>query len=287
MKNKKILFGLLGEKLDHSLSPQIFNHYFEKHNLDIRYEPFPLLSDNLPLFFKEIRTSDMIGLNVTIPFKEKIISYLDYLSQDAKNIGAVNVISNDKGKLKGHNTDHTGFLRTLEKYSSLQIESAVILGAGGAARSIIYGLGLLKLKNIFFFARKTEKITKMLRQFRFIPNLAGNLWIKERIQAKIEKADIVVNTTPVGMSPLEKESPVKGNFTLKSQCIVYDLIYNPRVTPFLKTAQSKGAIIENGLGMLVYQAIESLKIWREEFSDEESFIKSCEEVLNASLSNRR
>ena len=124
-------------------------------------------------------------------------------------------------------------------------------------------------------------------QFHFLPNLNGEQWEIEKIKEKMKDADIVVNATPVGMFPLEKESPVDIDFSLKKKCIVYDLIYNPKVTQLLKAAQIKGAVIENGLQMLIYQAVESLKIWKAEVVDEEVFIKSCKEVLNASLSKRR
>jgi len=285
--DKKISLGILGEKLDYSFSPLMFNHYFERLNLDIRYKIFPVSSEILPFLLNKTRTSDITGLNVTIPFKENVIPFLDDLAPEVKIIGAVNVIHNSEGRLKGYNTDYIGFLRTLEKYNSLKTEKAVILGAGGAARSIIYGLSKLKFKNITFFSRKKKKITKILDQFHFIPHLNGERWEIGKIKEKMKDADIVVNATPVGMFPLEKESPVDVDFSLKKKCIVYDLIYNPKVTQFLKAAQIKGAVIENGLQMLIYQAVESLKIWKAEEVDEEVFIKSSKEVLNASLSKRR
>jgi len=285
--DKKISLGLLGEKLDHSFSPLMFNHYFEKLNLDICYKIFPVSSEILPFLLNKTRTSDIIGLNVTIPFKENVIPFLDDLAPEVKIIGAVNVIHNSEGRLKGYNTDYIGFLRTLRKYDSLKNEQAVVLGAGGAARSIIYGFYKLKFKNITFFSKIKNEIIKILDQFHFLPNLNGERWEIEKIKEKMKDADIVVNATPVGMSPLEKESPVDNDFSLKKKCIVYDLIYNPKVTQLLKAAQIKGAVIENGLQMLIYQAVESLKIWKAEVVDEEVFIKSCKEVLNASLSKRR
>lgn len=279
--DKKISLGILGGKLRSSLSPLMFDHYFERLNLDISYKLYPVASDLLSFFLSKTRTSDIIGLNVTIPFKEKVIPLLDDLSPEAKTIGAVNVIHNSEGRLKGYNTDYTGFLRTLEKYDFLKNENAVVLGAGGAARGIIYGLSRMRFKNITFFSRNDGKINKILGNFHFISGLNGEQWTIEKIKEKMKNADIVVNATPVGMFPLEKKSPVEVDFSLKKKGIAYDLIYNPKVTKFLKSAKSKGAVVENGLWMLIYQALESLKLWRGEDLDEEFFIKSSKEVLNA------
>jgi shikimate dehydrogenase len=285
--DKKILFGILGEKLDHSLSPLMFNHYFASLNLDICYESLSVTPKKLHQFFKEIHVSDIIGLNVTIPYKERVIPYLDELSWDARNIGAVNVIWNSGRRLEGFNTDYLGFLRTLKEYEAYELENAVVLGAGGAARSIIYALSKMNFKNIIFFSRDKKKIIRVLKNFPFIPQLKGRLWQEEDIGKEMSQADTVINTTPVGMGSLKTESPVDFDFSLKEKCLAYDLIYNPKVTEFLKKAQNKGAVIENGIRMLVYQALESLIIWKGEEIDETLFIKSSEEVLNVTLSERR
>lgn len=279
--DKKISLGILGGKLRSSLSPLMFDHYFGRLKLDISYKLYPVASDMLSFFLSKTRTSDIIGLNVTIPFKEKIIPLLDYLDPEAKIIGAVNVIHNSKGRLKGYNTDYTGFLKTLDKYDFLKTGNAVVLGAGGAARGIIYGLSRMKFKNITFFSRNDEKINKILGNFHFISGLNGEQWKIEKIKEKMKNADIVVNATPVGMFPLENKSPVEVDFALKKKGIAYDLIYNPKVTKFLKLAKNKGAVVENGLWMFIYQALESLKLWIGEDLNEEFFIKSSKEVLNA------
>ena len=281
------MFGILGEKLDHSLSPQMFNHYFSSLNQDICYGLFTVTPNKLHHFLNEICVSDIIGLNVTIPYKERVIPHLDELSWDARNIGAVNVIWNSGSRLEGFNTDYLGFLRTLKKYEAYELENAVVLGAGGAAKSIIYALSKMNLKNIIFFSRDKKKIIRILKNFPFIPQLKGRLWQEEDIGREMNKADIVINTTPVGMGNLKSKSPVDIDFSLKERCLAYDLIYNPKVTEFLKKAQNKGAVIENGIRMLIYQALESLMIWKGEEIDETLFIKSSEEVLNVTLSERR
>jgi len=279
--DKKISLGILGGKLPSSLSPLMFDHYFGRLKLDISYKLYPVASDMLSFFLSKIRTSDITGLNVTIPFKEKIIPLLDYLDPEARIIGAVNVIHNSKGRLKGYNTDYTGFLKTLAKYDFLKTGNAVVLGAGGAARGIIYGLSRMKFKNITFFSRNDEKKNEILGNFHFISGLNGEQWKIEKIKEKMKNADIVVNATPVGMFPLENKSPVEVDFALKKKGIAYDLIYNPKVTKFLKLAKNKGAVVENGLWMLIYQALESLKLWIGKDLNEEFFINSSKEVLNA------
>jgi shikimate dehydrogenase len=234
---------------------------------------------------KKLRNSLILGLNVTIPYKESVISCLDELDPIARKIFAINVIHNDKGKLTGYNTDYTGFKRALRKYDHLNLENAVILGAGGAARSVIYALYTLNFKKIVFFSRNRKRINRIMRDFYFIKVLKGHLWEEIKIKAEIRSSDVLINATPVGMFPDENKTPIEIDFQLKDNFLVFDLIYNPRLTKFLKGAKNRGALIENGINMLIFQAMESLKIWNREIINEELFIKNCEEVLNASISN--
>ena len=138
--NKRFLFVLLGKNVNHSFSPLMFNFYFRKLNLNFHYFSLSISKNSLPKFLKQVRNSSILGLNVTIPYKEIIIPYLDELDPVAEKIHAVNVIHNRGGKLKGYNTDYIGFNKALKKYKSLDLKFAVILGAGGAARSVIYSL---------------------------------------------------------------------------------------------------------------------------------------------------
>jgi len=282
---ERMLFGLLGRGLSHSFSPLIFNHYFEKLGIDSLYLPFSVSPEALPRFLEDIRNSSLVGFNVTIPHKERIIPYLSQLDEEASKIGSINAVHNLDGRFKGYNTDHIGFTRALEKYDTSKISCAVILGAGGAAKAVIYSLYKLGIKEIIFFSRSEKRIEEVLSNFSLISNLKGALWNAERIKEEAKRADLLVNATPLGMKPFEKDSPLEIDFSLKESFIVFDLIYNPRITRFLKSAKEKGAIIENGLAMLLYQALKSLKIWLGEGIDEDFFIKTCEEVLNASLSD--
>lgn len=273
--------------MDHSASPLIFNHYFQRLNLNYRYDPYPVSLESLPEFIEKVKSFPIVGLNVTIPYKEEIIPYLDELDQEARKIGSVNVVHNVKGKLKGYNTDFLGFRRVLLNHLPLGIKTAVALGAGGAARSVIYSLHISGAEKIVFFSRKKSKLERILDNFSFISNLQGYLWQDERIKEKAKKADLIINATPVGMFPHEDDSPLDINFSVKKNLIAFDLIYNPAETKFLAEAKKKGIFTENGLRMLIYQALESYKIWQNFQVNEQFFIKSLEEVFHASLFKRR
>ncbi|MFQ6070385.1 MAG: shikimate dehydrogenase [Candidatus Aminicenantales bacterium] len=283
---KRRLFGLLGMKLEHSLSALIFNSYFRRKNLDYRYQLFDLSSQNLHQFLKKASSSPLSGLNVTIPYKERIMAYLDEIEGKAKIIGSVNVIHNEKGKLKGFNTDYKGFMRSLKNFRPGVRSQTVVLGGGGAARSVIYALHSLGIEKITFFTRSAERIKRLKDDFSFVTGLEGQLWKENKIKEKSRKAGLIINATPVGMFPGERCSPFMIDFRMRKNVLVYDLIYNPPETRFLKEARSRGAVTENGIRMLIFQAIESFKIWAKEALDEALFLKTSEEVIHASLYNR-
>lgn len=281
--DKETLFGLIGENLEHSASPIMFNHYFQRLNLNCCYHLYPLNLESLPEFIEKVKSFPILGLNVTIPYKEEIIPYLDSLNEDAKKIGSVNVIHNVKGRLNGYNTDYVGFRRALLHNSPTQIKSAVVLGAGGAARSVIYSLDKLGATEIIFFSRSQSKLEKVLKNFSSISNLKGYLWQEKTIKEKARGADLIINATPVGMFPFKDNSPLEMDFPVKKSLLVFDLIYNPLETKILKTARKRGISTKNGLRMLIFQALESYKIWQNSKVDQDFFIQSSEEVLHASL----
>lgn len=284
---KKSLFGLLGKNLNYSLSPSIFNHYFRKMKIEALYVPLSIPSEFIPELLEKIKQSSFVGLNVTMPYKEKVIPYLDQINEDALKIGAINVIHNLNGKLRGYNTDYTGFIKVLKKHDSLKLESALVLGAGGAARSIIFSLYQLNFRKIVFFTRREENRIKLLQKFFYVPFLIGNEWNPLKINKEASQADIIINATPVGMFPAVEQTPLDIVFPLKRNCLALDLIYNPPFTEFLKRAKAKGALIENGLNMLIYQALNSAKIWMGQNIEEQTFLDVSKEVLNASFSHRR
>ncbi|MFT4664046.1 MAG: shikimate dehydrogenase [Polaribacter sp.] len=239
-------FGLIGYPLSHSFSGTYFAKKFQKEKrTDYRYDLFPLSSIvELPDLLAEHK--DLVGLNVTIPYKEQILPYLDGISERAKAIGAVNTLSIRNGKIYGDNTDVYGFEISLMNLLDKELcKGALILGTGGAAKAVQY---VLRKKNIPYqrISRKEGK---------------GDLTYKDIDQKLLAQFPLLVNTTPLGMHPNINEAPDLPFSELKSTNKLFDLIYNPEKTLFLKYGMAKGCRTMNGLEMLVLQAEKSWEIW--------------------------
>ncbi|HPW97804.1 MAG TPA: shikimate dehydrogenase [Flavobacterium sp.] len=239
-------FGLIGKNISYSFSKKYFTEKFALGNLeDYFYENFDLQSiDEFPEILKN--NSDLKGLNVTIPFKETIIPYLDKLSKNAQKIGAVNVIRfTKKGSLKGYNSDYYGFIKSLKPLLKEHHKKALILGTGGASKGIAFGLE--KLGILYTFVSREEK--------------EGMINYNRINATTFDNYKIIINCTPLGTSPNVKEFPNLPYQFFTKKHIAFDLIYNPEETQFLKKAKKKGATIKNGFEMLQYQAEKSWKIW--------------------------
>lgn len=241
-------YGLIGYPLGHSFSVNYFNEKFEDEHIDATYENFEIKSiEELP----EILDSNpnLRGLNVTIPYKEKVIGYLDSLSEEARQIGAVNVIRvTHKGSkiiLKGFNSDVIGFTRSLEPLLERFHKKALILGTGGASKAIAYGLKTLGLDYL-----KVSRSDK-----------PGTIQYKDVTPELIREYNVIVNCTPCGMYPHDNECPQLPYEAMDSHTLLYDLIYNPDVTLFLKKGKAQGATVKNGLEMLLLQAFASWEMW--------------------------
>ena len=241
------LFGLIGHPLTHSFSKQYFENKFEKENIvDCSYNLYDI--KNISLYKNVFETPNLIGLNVTIPYKESIIDLLDELDEVAKNIGAVNTIkfnSNTK-KTKGYNTDYFGFKNSLKPFLENIHERALILGTGGASKAVAYVLKELNI-NCLFVSRTPEK-----------GNEIGYNDINEYV---IKHHQIIINTTPLGTYPNINDFPNIPYELLTANHLLYDLVYNPEETMFLRKGKEKGAKIINGLQMLKLQAEKSWEIW--------------------------
>jgi shikimate dehydrogenase len=240
-------FGLIGYPLSHSFSQKYFTLKFQKHNLPHSYQNFEISGSQLPEF---IRNNNLDGFNVTIPYKEKIIPLLDFISEDAKEIGAVNCVKiikqNNKRYLKGFNTDWIGFSVSLQKILFAPNNKALILGYGGAAKAVAFAL------------------KKMQIPFTVVSRNNNGLSYQEITKNVIIEHTIIINTTPLGMFPdIQKSPPIPYQY-LNSQHIMYDLIYNPAETLFLQQGKKQRCIVKNGLEMLEIQAEESFKIWTDE-----------------------
>ncbi|MFZ1609504.1 MAG: shikimate dehydrogenase [Chitinophagales bacterium] len=237
-------FGLIGFPLSHSFSANYFSNKFKELEItDCSYELYPLNEiEHVKLLFHSY--DDLEGLNVTIPYKESIIPYLDDLDEAAKKIGAVNCIKITSGIKTGYNTDHFGFTESLKNISAIN-KIAIVLGNGGASKAIQYGLSQMDFKTILV-SRKPEK---------------NQLSYADLTEEIIASAGIIINTTPLGMYPEINAQPNIPYSAMHKNQLAYDLIYNPTTTKFMETASSYGAQIMNGMEMLKLQAEESWRIW--------------------------
>ena len=239
-------FGLLGKNISYSFSKKYFTEKFALGNLDgYVYENFDLQSiEDFPKLIAE--NPEIKGLNVTIPYKEEIIPYLNKLSKKAAQIGAVNVIRfTKKGTLKGYNSDYYGFKKSLQPLLQSHHKKALILGTGGAAKAVAFALNELGI--LYTFVSREEK--------------EGMIDYNRINATTFDNYHIIINCTPLGTSPNIKDFPLLPYQFFTEKHIAFDLIYNPEETQFLKKAKKKGAITKNGYEMLVFQAEKAWKIW--------------------------
>ncbi|HEY4616922.1 MAG TPA: shikimate dehydrogenase [Flavobacterium sp.] len=239
-------YGLLGKNIGYSFSKGYFTDKFSNENLDdCSYDNFDI--QEITEFNQIIKKSpDLKGLNVTIPYKEAVIPFLDRLSKKAAKIGAVNTIKvTKKGKLKGYNTDYYGFKKALEPMLQVQHKKALVLGTGGASKGVAFALEELGI--LYTFVSREAK-----------ENAIDYSQINATTFANYQ---IIINSSPVGTSPNVDAFPLLPYEYFTDQHIAFDLIYNPAETQFLKKAKEKGAQIKNGLDMLIFQAEKAWEIW--------------------------
>lgn len=246
---------LLGDPVEHSLSPAIHNACFKKMGLNYVYVAFRVEREALRKAIEGMKALNIVGANVTMPHKTEALNYLDEVSEDAMRIGAVNTIVNRNGVLIGFNTDGVGALKSVERFTSIDGARIIVLGTGGAARSIISSL-LEKASKIVVLGRRVEKAVELAN--RFGGKVSGKS-IKE-LDDELRRANMLVNATPVGMEPNIEESLVPRRL-LRRDLIVFDVVYKPVKTKLLRDAEDAGCLTIDGLWMLVYQAAESFKIW--------------------------
>ena len=243
----KKLYGLIGFPLGHSFSKRFFQTKFRDQNIRARYENFPLPTLTKDIFNGLWKNPYLVGLNVTIPYKQSVVSLLDEVDDKAQQIGAVNTIKRmDSGYLKGFNTDYIGFKRSLLPFIDHQNLKALILGTGGASRAVAIVLRDLKL-DYRLVSRKTQDV---------------NLLSYKSITAeRLSRYRLIINTTPLGMSPNISTLPPLPYRALTSNHFLYDLVYNPEQTAFLKQGVKYRAETKNGSDMLVEQAEAAWNIW--------------------------
>ena len=263
--SKTSFLALIGNPVSHSLSPIMQNAAIEYLGLDLIYIAIPCENENLELVINSLKKMNCKGLNITIPFKEKASDFCSEISPVAKKVKAINTLKlrGDKNWI-GTNTDIDGFIYPL-KNQNLFKKTAIILGSGGSARSVIQGLIDLKLSKITIISRNKNSLNELIANFKNEITIVGLLNTNSEINDFIQETDLIVNTTPVGMSKTANidEIPFGKNFwkRLNSNTIVYDLIYNPSPTPFLRFCDKKGCMTIDGTKMLIAQGAKSLSFW--------------------------
>ena len=270
MTSKEIKnFGILGWPVGHSLSPKMHTAAFKAAGYDnYNYIPIPVQSGRLMLAVDGLKGLGFRGANVTIPHKTMIIKYLDAVDADALIIGAVNTIVNDSGIMTGYNTDVTGFLAALAEAEFMPDDcNAVILGAGGAARAVLWGLCKRKAASITIGVRNPLKARPLADDFSIYGSVEVMDWTSDEFQEVLKAADLLINTTPLGMYPKIDEMPPVNLKLLPEGALVYDIVYNPAKTKFLQTAESLGYPTLNGLSMLLLQGKESYRLFTGELPD--------------------
>ena len=266
-------YGVLGYPLGHSLSPYLHNQAFQKLGMDRCYFKWEVKPDDLQGFFQAVRILPLSGVSVTIPYKETVMPFLEMMSREALETGSVNTIYLQEGKLAGANTDYLGFIGPLK---NLNLESALVLGAGGASRAVIYGLKKLGVRKIYICNRNRVKARKIADEFQ--------VQCKDWAERGDLASDILINTTPLGTRG-DNEDQTPWNFNRFPFKIVYDLVYNPLKTRLLRQAENQGVMIASGLSMFVHQAREQFRIWTGEVFDADWAESLLREKLNSETSD--
>lgn len=259
------LVALLGSPVKHSQSPRMHNAAFQSLDLNYAYLVFDIQKDQLESAIQAMKTLQVAGFNLTMPHKEEVIPFLDALSQEAKMIGSVNTVKNDDGRLTGYNTDGMGFTMSLmDEGIAVSGKKFVILGAGGAGKSVAIQLALEKAGEVMIFNRSPEPARKLCQLIKDeIPDchVTEHRLEEAVLKEALSTADVLVNTTSVGMGVYEGDCLIGDKSWLRPDLKVVDIIYSPAKTKLLEMAEGVGCQTVNGLGMVVGQGALAFKIW--------------------------
>lgn len=281
---KTAVLGLVGNPVEHTISPQLHNSLSARLGIDSVYIPFKVERNSLGDAVKGFKAAGLKGFNVTIPFKQEIIRYVDICSDEAKIIGSANTVKLSEGRTYAFNTDAEGFARSFEQQTGIffKDKKVLLIGAGGTARSIALkiasrGAGRLNISN-----RTIERAQDIAHMLKVNSSLSAEISNISSLadQEFINSFDIIINTTSLGMYPKAEESPLGGSLRFSADQVVYDVIYNPSRTKLLKHAESFGCRVVNGMGMLFWQGILAYEIWMDVKVPDEVIVNLWDDFLN-------
>jgi shikimate dehydrogenase len=251
--------GLIGYPLGHSLSPQMHNASFKELELGFNYKAIEVKPEDLETTVERLKQENFKGFNVTIPYKIDVMQYLDKITKDAELIGAVNTVVNEAGELVGYNTDGAGFICSCkEQEIDFVNKKILVIGAGGASRAVTFSLAQEDIKELYIVDIEKHKADNLVSDISRKLEV-NNVYSIDLTEEQIEKADVIINATPIGMKQ-EQGSPVNIDW-INDKHVCIDVIYNPLKTVFLDQSAKKGCKIINGIGMLVHQGALAFKLW--------------------------
>ncbi len=276
---KTSLVGVLGWPVGHSLSPAMHNAAFAELGLNWAYVPLPVQPGDVEQALKGLTALNFVGCNVTVPHKQAVMRYMDELNEAARITGAVNTIHLRDGKFYGANTDPAGFLNSLQEAGCHPCGMRVaVLGAGGAARGVVYALARAEVDSVIVFNRTAERAAFLVDDLADAfpdSHLSFAALTNEALSALADKVDLVVNTTSAGMTPRVDTCPWPADVSLPGNALFYDLVYNPLETVFLARARAAGAAGIDGLGMLVHQGALAFETWTGQQSPVKIMRQAC------------
>lgn len=277
--------GVIGHPIKHSFSPLMHNISFEMLNLNYIYLPFDVTVTNLKTALKGMVALGIKGLNVTLPLKEKIAQYLNEISDEASVVGSVNTIVNEAGSLHGYNTDVHGIIETVEPFKDeINGNNVTVIGAGGAARSVLYALiKEFKPEHINIVNRTKDKAESLKDYFQtkmLFENISAHELVPPDLVDLFGNSKMIINSSSIGMSPETDDTPTSIAESFHKEQVVFDVVYNPLKTKFLALAEKQGAIALNGLKMFVEQGAKSFELWTEHEMPKEKVYKTIQSYMN-------
>lgn len=256
-----LIFGIVGDPVEHSLSPLMHNANIKSLGLNYVYVPFHVKKEEINNLISGAKALNIQGLNVTIPHKIEVIKYLDEIDPLAEKIGAVNTIKFSDGIAKGYNTDAIGAMSALKEKVNIKNRDVLVLGAGGASRAISYALCEEDVNSITILNRHSNRAKALACDISNKTNYTVNYDLQSNCDKYLRDTDIIINTTPNGMYPNVNDKPLIYAQQMNGEMCVFDIVYTPLETGILKEAKKIGATRVSGIKMFLYQGVESFKIW--------------------------